>query len=134
MGLSCLPNYDKALQGRVFLDLMNEPDGAGITWDASTGKRKPLGDYYLSAMDAISKDAKGKTPLFLLQVRAGRAVLVSWVMHSSRGPDAGMSGGLPEQYTVTTLHLCSPPPPCSQGAGQEKLGSNWGDGELLMSC
>ena len=66
--MSCLPNWDKELQGRVFLDLMNEPDGVNITWDNAKGTRQNLGDYYLAAMDAIDKQAKGKDPIFFIQV------------------------------------------------------------------
>lgn len=67
---TCLPNWDKELQGRVFFDLMNEPDGVGLTWDASKGGRKNLGDYYLASMDAIDKAAGGKGPIYFIQVGA----------------------------------------------------------------
>lgn len=68
-GLACLPNWDKELQGRVFLDLMNEPDGLNITWDNAKGARQNLGEYYLAAMDAINQQSGGKDPIYFIQVR-----------------------------------------------------------------
>jgi hypothetical protein len=80
LALSCGPEHAPQLAGRVLLDLMNEPDGAGITWDGgASGTRKPLGDYYLAAMDAITQQAgKGGAPLFLIQVRVTGGVRAGW--------------------------------------------------------
>eukprot|EP00877_Chromochloris_zofingiensis_P013123 jgi/Chrzof1/8064/UNPLg00109.t1 len=48
-----LPDYDASLQGRVILDLMNEPDSSGIAWQA-TGRQAAMSDYLLPTMDAIN--------------------------------------------------------------------------------
>jgi hypothetical protein len=43
--LSCLPNFESQLKGRVFLDLLNEPDSMGQRWEATTlqGRQVPGG-------------------------------------------------------------------------------------------
>uniref|UniRef100_A0A383W3T8 Glycoside hydrolase family 5 domain-containing protein n=1 Tax=Tetradesmus obliquus TaxID=3088 RepID=A0A383W3T8_TETOB len=52
--LTCLPNYEKDIKGRVLLDVLNEPDGVDITWSGTDG-RLPLTGYLLTVMDAIDK-------------------------------------------------------------------------------
>ena len=49
--ITCIPNYATDLQGRLLIDVLNEPDGKGISWN--TGSKAALGDYYLAAMDAL---------------------------------------------------------------------------------
>lgn len=70
--LTCLPNYDKDIQGRVLVDLMNEPDGVDVFWGGSDA-HPPLEDYYLGTMDAINKDSPGQA-LFMIEVRTCLAV------------------------------------------------------------
>lgn len=68
--LTCLPNWESGLRGRVFLDLLNEPDALQITWDGSASTKPPLSKYYLGVMDAINCQSPGEA-LFFIQVRAG---------------------------------------------------------------
>ena len=73
--LSCLPNYATDLAGRVFHDLLNEPDEAGLGWAGGEGKggggagggkpMAPLGDYYLQTMDAIDAFSPGEAMFFI---------------------------------------------------------------------
>ncbi len=37
--VACLPNFDSDLKGRVFADIMNEPDSMGIKWEAGANNR-----------------------------------------------------------------------------------------------
>ncbi len=43
---------DPDIQGKLMIDILNEPDNFGIRWEASGGK-PALKDLYLSAMDAL---------------------------------------------------------------------------------
>lgn len=125
-GLTCLPNWGKELQGRVFLDLMNEPDGVNITWahGAQGNSSTNLGDYYLSAMDAINKQSKGQDPIYFIQVNQLNSTLNSGVcVHLPCVPPTPLCCRFTPCLAVSCVCMCM-----LQGSGQEKAGSNWGDG------
>eukprot|EP00882_Tetradesmus_deserticola_P020519 GHRQ01022168.1.p1 GENE.GHRQ01022168.1~~GHRQ01022168.1.p1 ORF type:complete len:446 (+),score=144.07 GHRQ01022168.1:920-2257(+) len=63
--LTCLPNYEKDIKGRMLLDLLNEPDGVGLTWGGSTDS-PPLTGYLLTAMDAIDMQSPNQA-LYIVQ-------------------------------------------------------------------
>jgi aryl-phospho-beta-D-glucosidase BglC (GH1 family) len=64
-----LKNFDRELRGRVFLDILNEPDSMGMGW-AETGR------LYLSVMDEISK--LDKTAMFLIEGTGQTGYKLSW--------------------------------------------------------
>lgn len=47
-----MPNFEADIKGRVFVDVMNEPDSMGIRWEPSNGK-PGAAELYLTAMDAM---------------------------------------------------------------------------------
>lgn len=73
--MMALPNFEDDIRGRVFLELFNEPDHEGISWDAGGLKRDDptlpsLTSLYLTTMDAIA--AIDPTAIFMLN-GAGQA-------------------------------------------------------------
>jgi hypothetical protein len=66
--LQCMPNWETDLKGRVFLDLLNEPDALEITWDGSHSSRAPLSEYYLTVLQAIYDQSPRDETLFFIQV------------------------------------------------------------------
>uniref|UniRef100_A0A383VWA1 Glycoside hydrolase family 5 domain-containing protein n=1 Tax=Tetradesmus obliquus TaxID=3088 RepID=A0A383VWA1_TETOB len=74
---TCLPNFASDLKGRVFLDLLNEPDELGMGWSGGkTREFRPLGSYLLAAMEAINAVSPGDAIFFIQgggQVAAGTA-------------------------------------------------------------
>ena len=50
--VACLPNFDQDLAGRIFVDVMNEPDSMQITWEAKNG-RPGAHQLYLGVADAL---------------------------------------------------------------------------------
>jgi len=69
--VTCLPNFQSDLKGRVFLDLLNEPDSIGQRWERATpgggrGEAAGLTELYLGAMDAIWRTAPG-APIFFVE-------------------------------------------------------------------
>jgi aryl-phospho-beta-D-glucosidase BglC (GH1 family) len=73
-----LPTFEAALDGRIFLDLLNEPDAVGLTWAGSkAGGSATLGDYYLAAMEKIEQQTPGLA-LFFVQGGGQGALGVSW--------------------------------------------------------
>ena len=49
---------DPSTHGKIFVDVLNEPDNYGLVWEGGNGK-PALGDLYLAAMDAIYPVAPG---------------------------------------------------------------------------
>lgn len=47
-----LPNYEEDIKGRLFLDIMNEPDSMGIQWEPANNKPGAR-ELYLQTMDAL---------------------------------------------------------------------------------
>jgi len=71
--VSCLPDFQADLRGRVFLDLLNEPDSIGQRWEAQQappgghpGPAAGLADLYLTAMDALWAMTPG-APIFFVE-------------------------------------------------------------------
>lgn len=73
-GVTCLPGFEDDLKGRVFLDLLNEPDSIGQRWEdqpgdppgGHPGPAAGLTDLYLTTMDAIWAMTPG-APMFFLE-------------------------------------------------------------------
>lgn len=55
--LACLPAW-RGLQGRVALGLLAAPGAHGLGWQGG-GDAPPLGEYYLSALDALAGGGRG---------------------------------------------------------------------------
>jgi hypothetical protein len=77
--ITCLPNYQTDLKGRILLDLLNEPDEYSLGWSGghSGRKFKPQGHYLLAAMDMIEGTAPGE-PIFLIQGGGQQALGTAW--------------------------------------------------------
>lgn len=70
-GLTALNSWEEELKGRVFLDVLNEPDEHRLGWDGplpGSVHTASLADYYFAVMDAIHQESPGAT-LFFIQVR-----------------------------------------------------------------
>eukprot|EP00775_Hariotina_reticulata_P004256 gene4256-4507_t len=50
--VTCLPNFESDMAGRIILDIMNEPDSMGIRWEPQ-GSRPGAEQLYLAAADAL---------------------------------------------------------------------------------
>jgi hypothetical protein len=77
-----LPTFEAALDGRIFLDLLNEPDAVNLTWAGSKAAgaavgAASLGDYYLAAMEKIEQQTPGLA-LFFVQGGGQGGLGVSW--------------------------------------------------------
>lgn len=69
--LTALPSWEEELKGRVFLDLINEPDEHKIGWDGPLpgGQRSAaLSEYYLGLMDALYQEGGPDSTLLFIQV------------------------------------------------------------------
>ncbi|GBF99351.1 glycoside hydrolase [Raphidocelis subcapitata] len=66
---ACLPNFREDLAGRVFVDLMGDPDAAGHRWEAVAepdgGVVPGLTELYLAAMDALWADTPERAVFFV---------------------------------------------------------------------
>eukprot|EP00775_Hariotina_reticulata_P010875 gene10875-11029_t len=76
--LQCMPNWVTDLKGRVFLDLLNEPDELQITWDGRNSSRAPLSEYYLNVMHAIHGQSSIDETLFFIQGGGQDRLGISW--------------------------------------------------------
>lgn len=59
-----LPNFARDIQGRIFIDILNEPDSMGLRWEAQ-GARPGLASIYLSTMDALEAIRPGVAMYFV---------------------------------------------------------------------
>lgn len=50
--VSCLPNFQRDLANRVFVDVINEPDSMQISWEPN-GDRPGAHQLYLGTADAL---------------------------------------------------------------------------------
>lgn len=50
--VSCLPNFQRDLANRVFIDVMNEPDSMQISWEPN-GDKPGAHQLYLGTADAL---------------------------------------------------------------------------------
>eukprot|EP00775_Hariotina_reticulata_P003248 gene3248-3524_t len=62
--IACLPNFRRDLEGRVFVDILNEPDSQWQGWQAKQGKAG-MTELYLGVMDAIWELTPG-APIFFI--------------------------------------------------------------------
>jgi hypothetical protein len=68
--LAAVPSWEDELKGRVFLDVINEPDEHKIGWTGPLPggpHAASLSEYYLAVMDAIYEESPNST-LFFIQV------------------------------------------------------------------
>lgn len=52
VSVTCLPNFESDMAGRIILDIMNEPDSMSIRWEPQGG-RPGAEQLYLAAADAL---------------------------------------------------------------------------------
>lgn len=69
--LTAVNTWEDELKGRIFLDLINEPDEHKFGWDGpmpSSQHTASLSEYYLAVMDALYQEAGPDATLFFFQV------------------------------------------------------------------
>jgi hypothetical protein len=69
--LTAVSSWEDELKGRIFLDLINEPDEHKIGWDGpmpGSQYTASLSEYYLAVMDALYQEAGPDATLFFIQV------------------------------------------------------------------
>lgn len=71
-----LPNFDSDLRGRVFIDVLNEPDSIGLRWEPSAG-RPGVRDLYIRTMDALEALRPG-LPVFFVEGAGQTGFQVNW--------------------------------------------------------
>lgn len=84
---TALNSWEEELKGRVFLDVINEPDEHKLGWDAplpGSTKTASLSEYYFAVMDAIHQETPGST-LFFLQVGGQLIILCLCVLKGCPG-------------------------------------------------
>lgn len=62
--IACLQNFRRDLEGRVFVDILNEPDSQWQGWQAKQGKAG-MTELYLGVMDALWELTPG-APIFFI--------------------------------------------------------------------
>jgi len=62
--IACLPNFRRELEGRVWVDILNEPDSQGQGWQPKQGKAG-MTELYLGVMDALWELTPG-APIFFI--------------------------------------------------------------------
>ncbi|KAF6266483.1 glycoside hydrolase superfamily [Scenedesmus sp. NREL 46B-D3] len=62
--VTCLPNFRRDMVGRVFVDILNEPDSQWQTWQPKDGKAG-MTELYLGVMDALWAMTPG-APIFFV--------------------------------------------------------------------
>lgn len=106
--VTCLPNYEVGLSGRVFLDLLNEPDSIGQRWERAKVYGGPSGGG-----SDDHQEAAGLTELYLAAMDA------LWAM-TPRG--AGSNGNSSSSSSSGPIFFL-------EGGGQTAMpGVNWGNG------
>lgn len=94
--VTCLPNFNSDIAGRVFIDVMNEPDSMGIKWE-SQGNKPGAEQLYLATADALWKMSPNKM-IFMLE---GGWYNLGWVFADQRS-------GAPVGCCYPTACLLSP--------------------------
>jgi aryl-phospho-beta-D-glucosidase BglC (GH1 family) len=59
-----LPNFDADIKGRIFIDILNEPDSMGLRWEPQ-GARPGLASTLLGTMDALETIRPGVAVYFV---------------------------------------------------------------------
>jgi hypothetical protein len=74
--VTCLPNFGADIAGRVFVDVMNEPDSMGIRWEANND-RPGAQQLYLGTADAIWQMNPGQV-MFMFEGTGQNMMGLSW--------------------------------------------------------
>jgi aryl-phospho-beta-D-glucosidase BglC (GH1 family) len=69
------PNYKTHIKGRIILDLLNEPDSMGISWNPKNGKPGAT-ELYLAAIDALYK--MDSSTLFMIEGTGQAGYNLNW--------------------------------------------------------
>lgn len=89
---SCLPNFQRDLANRIFIDVMNEPDSMNIKWEAQDG-RPGAQQLYLGVADALWALTPGKVMFFfegehrMLRLNTSATVFYCTVLHILHLPE-----------------------------------------------
>ncbi|CAL5222447.1 g4812 [Coccomyxa viridis] len=73
--ITALPTFASELAGRVFLDLINEPDGINVRWEAANGN-PALADLYIDTMTAL--DAIDKRAIYFIEGTGQSGFVTAW--------------------------------------------------------
>lgn len=79
--VACLPNFESDLKGRVFVDIMNEPDSVGVRWEPtpnSQGQSAGLAKLYHSTMSALWAMTPGAVTFFIEGGGQGGLLGTNW--------------------------------------------------------
>ncbi|KIZ06214.1 hypothetical protein MNEG_1745 [Monoraphidium neglectum] len=63
---SCLPNFEEDMKGRLFLDILNEPDSQRQGWQPNESGAAGMTELYLGVMDALWEMTPG-LPIFFVE-------------------------------------------------------------------
>jgi aryl-phospho-beta-D-glucosidase BglC (GH1 family) len=74
--VSCLPNWGPDIAGRVFVDVMNEPDSMGIRWEANND-RPGAQQLYLATSDALWRISPNQV-MFMYEGTGQNMMGLSW--------------------------------------------------------
>lgn len=116
--VACLPNFGSDIAGRVFVDVMNEPDSMNIVWEPSGG-RPGAHQLYLGTADALWR----LTPKQVLFFMEGKLTFhsVSYAFQSlSQGP-AALACASPSIHCPGTAACCTSKHWGDRLAGYNKL-------------
>lgn len=134
---ACLPGFQEDMRGRLFVDVLNEPDSQGQGWQAKEGK---AGESLVAVAVCRRRCCSVLLCLFLPSVRRARVRCVGrgWWRdaqtfthrHPKKNDDRK---GMTELYlgTMDALESMTPGHPVFfvEGGGQGNLlGLNWGNG------
>jgi hypothetical protein len=76
-----LPNFEEDIKGRIFLDIMNEPDSMGIQW-APANNKPGAAELYLQTMDVLNELASDSW-LYIVEGTGQNMFGLNWVSHSN---------------------------------------------------
>jgi hypothetical protein len=72
-----LPNFEDDIKGRIFVDIMNEPDSMGIQW-APANSKPGAAELYLQTMDALHELASDSW-LYIVEGTGQNMFGLNWV-------------------------------------------------------
>lgn len=74
--VACLPNFDQDLAGRIFVDVMNEPDSMQVAWEPKNGM-PGAHQLYLGVADALW-DITPRDVLFMFEGTGQNRMGLNW--------------------------------------------------------
>lgn len=81
MQVSCLPNFQRDLANRVFIDVMNEPDSMQISWEPN-GNKPGAHQLYLGTADALWQLTPDMV-MFMFEGARGHVCMHVWLYCST---------------------------------------------------